>query len=1636
MLRHIHLFILAALGLSAAALTMPAQDTGKPTTTEKKALKALLICGGCCHDYAKQSVILRDGIQARANVQVDVIYSEDKSTAPHFPLYANKDWAKGYDVIIHDECAASVKDQAFVQNVVDAHKTVPAINLHCAMHSFRTGTDVWFKYLGLQSSGHGPQEPIDIKYVDTDHPITEVLADWTTIKEELYNNINLFDAHPLAMGKQVVKNKDGTTRTDEYVVAWTNETQGARTFSTTIGHNNDTVADTRYLDLITRGLLWSADKLNPDYLIPYKGPEGTTTVLPAPPKEDEAKKAGAQAAPAPTSGGTAAGAPVQDGSAVKVTASSEESGKGNYAWQVLDGNKETRWCAANDGFPAWVQFEFPSPQSLTGVKIQWESNNNAYKHKIEASPDGKVWSVLADASTNDKGGDSEHIFSTASSGTRFVKITVLGTSQGGWASIREVDFKTDATLATATASTTEAIKNNYPAHAVDGNRDTRWCADSGSYPQWLQLNLDKAHAVSGITIDWESGGNIYHHKVEGSLDGKAWFTLFDATKNETRGKIQHKFDSKEVQIIKVTVTGTANSGNFASIREITLDSPTIKSLRAPFVPYVTPKSPVIAEEKSTDPYAKQGNIPPSIVKLTPEQEAAILKDVTVPEGFTASVFASPPAANYPVYVAAAPNGDLYISSDGNGSLGRNPKRGRILRLRDTDHDGRADQVMEFVKDVDSPRGLVWDHDRLYLVHPPHLSVFIDKNGDGVAEESKVLVKDIAFGFSDRPADHTTNGLSLGMDGWLYIAGGDFGFMKATGADGKTLQHRGGGVLRVRPDGTGLEVYATGTRNILEVAISPTMEMFARDNTNDGGGWNVRFHHFPGLTDHGYPRLYMNFPDEIVLPMADYGGGSGCGAVYIDEPGYGKWNHAPFTVDWGTNALWHHSVKVKGGTYEETEVPQPFVKMTRPTDADIDAFGHLYVASWKGATFNWEGPNVGYIVQIKPQNHKTEPLPDFDKVETYYLVQLLESPSYRRRMEAQRELIRRKVPTEAYADLARLINNEKASTASRYAAWQALNTLDSKQLENFTSTEAKLELRKKDSAVDLDIPSVAAAQALTKPELLKDPRIAVEVNKLLATGMKLEPKELITIYKTNLGNADDMVRHTAIHSLAQRHDVALGFAVLDNCTSATDATAATGALRALGMLHQQATVDGLIARLNKASDATLRQGLLTALCRLHFHEGEWKGDSWGTRPDTRGPYYQPEPWTETDRIATTLKEALAKADPTEAAFLVKEMNRNRIQSNDALNRILALAKEDPKVLPDAVSQLAQVDDIPTEGIPLLIDAARRPLEDTSITPAVRSQAIAALTKTDSSDAWATIPEALVIMKKIPNDALDIYKSREAAQNAFLEAPKLENHHQYFETEAFKLDLPAAYWTNAALLKLSARKSGSPESIAETTKVLNTAWQNNKHRVLLLKVIADLKHNPYADKVLAALDDPDKDVVKAAEHAARAMKLEKKTAASGPLIATLTTADVIAQIMKTKGDVALGEQLYLRQTCNACHTVREDEPQKGPYLGNIAQTYKRAELAESILDPNKTIAQGFATNLITTKDGQSQLGFVTFESANKVTIRNIAAQEFTFNTKDIQSREKPAMSMMPPGLVHSLTIREFASLLDYLEELSKK
>lgn len=260
--------LILCLGLSA--LSAQAQAP--------KPLRILLLTGGCCHDYPAQKDILKAGIEKRLNAEVTQIHTDDKSTKPPLEIYGNPDYAKGFDLVIHDECAAAISDEAVIRGVLHPHENgIPGVNLHCAMHCYRIGNPnepaeigtphgLWFEYLGLQSSAHGPKEPIDITHLEKADPLSTKLPDWTTVNEELYNNIKVFDtAKPITRGKQIVKNKDGTQKEVEYITAWTNLYKGkTRVFSNTIGHTSETVSDDRYMDFVSRGILWATDRLNAD----------------------------------------------------------------------------------------------------------------------------------------------------------------------------------------------------------------------------------------------------------------------------------------------------------------------------------------------------------------------------------------------------------------------------------------------------------------------------------------------------------------------------------------------------------------------------------------------------------------------------------------------------------------------------------------------------------------------------------------------------------------------------------------------------------------------------------------------------------------------------------------------------------------------------------------------------------------------------------------------------------------------------------------------------------------------------------------------------------------------------------------------------------------------------------------------------------------------------------------------------------------------------------------------------------------------------------------------------------------------------------------------------------------------------
>ncbi|MDB6109464.1 MAG: heme-binding protein [Pedosphaera sp.] len=1415
-------FLLSSLPALALWLT-PHPATSAETN---QPIRALLVIGGCCHDYRQQKRILTEGISARANVEWTIVHEGDGSTTHRMSVYEDPDWAKNYDVVVHDECCADVKDKAFVEGILKPHRDgLPAVNLHCAIHCYRVSFDDfkdWFEFTGIDSRAHGAQEPIVLNFVDPNRPIIKGMTNWTTIQEELYNNIKVYDTvTPLAYGQQ------GKTKT---VVAWVNNYHGTRVFSTTLGHNNETVGDARYLDLVTRGLLWSVNKLNPEYLKPAK--------------------------------------------------------------RVL------------------------APSSAQAKKIRVPINLAAGK---PASASG---------------------------------------SQAG----------------------------HEPGHAADGDLDTRWCAPDNGDGYWWQVDLQKPEEITGCRIVWESEDKPFQYKIAGSSDGTAWRTLAEATGSEPRPQNdQHKFAASGIRYVRVTVT-KAVPGAWASFFECEV-------------------------------LGKQ--VVEKTVSLSRDPRLAGVK---VPPGFEATIFAAPPDISYPTCIAAVPTGEVFVGVDQNGSLDAKPDRGFVVRCQDTDGDGVADKFNVFAK-MDSPRGIVFDHNTLYVMHPPVLEAYYDDNGDGVADRSEVLVRGLAHDLKFRGADHTCNGVRLGIDGWLYIALGDYGALHAVAKDGSELQLHAGGIVRVRPDGSDLEMVVQGTRNIYDVAIDPLMNIFTCDNTNDGDDWNLRLSQMIPTGSYGYPSLFRHFSDESMPTMVDYGGGSPTGAIFLDEPGFPRGlGHGLYTCQWGWNEVTGHPLTEHGASFT-AEKKEPLVSLPRPTGIDADGEGNLYVASWKGATFTYVGPNVGYILRVTPTGNKPTPFPNLEKAKDADLLTYLASPSAVWRLHVQRELLRRGANTTATRGLEKLALSRE-SLAVRVAA---LFTL--KQLAGVNAQEPLLRIAKDATMREFAVRALAdrkneAAKIPTKffSNALADANPWVKLQAVIALN-RLGRAEAAEAILPLTADKDVAVSHVAYRALVALHATDACFKALDQ--GKTDLI--PGALRTLRNLHEAQAVDGLIQRLEMKDLAAVHAPMLGVLTRLYYREGDWDGSWWGTRPDTSGPYFKPVTWEQSEKILQALQSQIARADEASLRLLLADLQLQKLSVAGLSASLIKLADRNSKLRPAVLDLVALQTSVSPEAVRFLEQVTLDEKADT----AVRVRAFDGLQR--GADVGAATRSAMSVLTGL-SERGDTSAFAKALRNAFVNDGRHAKNMAGFEQLATTAEPAEMELAFEVLLQLSSNTNSSRKVRTLAENAISDAWKT-PGLVSLLHAIGESHAAAYADQVQAFAKDARPEVAKAAAETLQ--RLGQNAAAVQVVdradnIGKLAYEEVVNLAASSLGDAKAGAVLFEKVGCVKCHTTTKSEPLKGPFLGDITARYSWSEIIHSILRPNAQIAQGFVTTTVETKDGTEFEGFIVRESGDELELRNLSGAT-VFPIKEIKTRVTRTTSIMPEGLVDALTPGELASMLAYLKSL---
>ena len=994
----------------------------------------------------------------------------------------------------------------------------------------------------------------------------------------------------------------------------------------------------------------------------------------------------------------------------------------------------------------------------------------------------------------------------------------------------------------------------------------------------------------------------------------------------------------------------------------------------------------------------------------------------LPEELEATLFSSKELTPCVACLSVAPTGEVYAGIDQIGSLGKGAGHGRIIRLIDKDNDGVSDSHTVYAE-IDNPRGMISVGDKLYVLHTKwadeknfdgmFLSVLEDRDGDGKADgPPKHLVKEISTRKynQSRGVDHTTNGIRMGIDGWIYVAVGDFGFVNATGTDGTKLTMYGGGIIRVRPDGTELEAFAHGLRNIYDVAIDPYMNVFTRGNTNDGGGWNMRFIHEVQTGQYGYPTLFKRYTSEIIPALVDVGGGSGTGAMYFDEPGWPKkYTGVPMMCDWGRGHLFIHRVSPDGPTF--TQQQEDFIKCGRITDVDCDGSGQLFIGSWGSSGF--KGGTDGHISRVVPKGWKYQGFPNLKKRNTVDLANLLSSPSAKTQLHAQQEILRRGGKGKEVLDIA--LDSTQAAKSRIAAIYTIKQLLGAKshshlaRLANDTTVAEHAIRALSDRKTQLKkVPVEIFTTALKN----KNPRVQVAAAVGLGRiGNKKAANALLSV--ANPPVADSLpTRNSVIEKEASKKSdyqspIIDGKKVHEFDIDVTgwkelhltlgDGGNGTGSDHGSWFDPVLVKKDGSIVTLTdlKWSKVTqgwgkTRIGFSATGTKLARKDGKPMKIGIGTH-SIGSIIYKKLP-AGTVRFKSTV--GLASTDHGgKVRFYV---------SKDPVKKLKGSGKPKSPEGPHATPNSAVV--LPHIARKALVDMNAGEACIGAIGSVTQEGALMALNYMHDRD---TVDHLIEEFSKLKDS---VVKQRVAKTLI-----RLANREKVYDGETWwstRPDTRGPYYYPTAW-----------EKTEKICKVLISAAKNGSAE--LRYVISELAKKDRVE--LPGLPKiEESQVVARNEPKVNLKKIMDKQGQVGEM----SIEDVTIALGNTKGNINNGRDLFAKQGCVACHALNKDEVQKGPYLGQIGGIMDAERIALSILRPEQEISQGFKTVSITTKKGGAHVGFVTNRLSDQIEMRDIAGTVTTLKTSEIASETLLPISMMPAGLANGMSMNDFASLVHFL------
>lgn len=999
---------------------------------------------------------------------------------------------------------------------------------------------------------------------------------------------------------------------------------------------------------------------------------------------------------------------------------------------------------------------------------------------------------------------------------------------------------------------------------------------------------------------------------------------------------------------------------------------------------------------------------------------------TLPDGFVIEPIAGPPLVDRPIVADFDAQGRLYVadSSGSNDPVKKQleEKPHRIVRLEDTDGDGRFDRQTVFADHMMFPEGVMYHAGSVYVAAPPSIWKLTDTNDDGVADERVEW-------FSGKTLTGCANDLHgpyLGPDGWIYWCKGAFAEQTYERPGKPPFVTKASHIFRARVDGSGIEPVMTGGMdNPVDTVFTPggerifscTFLQHPAGGRRDGlihaiyGGVYGKVHNV--LDNHVWTG------PEVMPVLVHLGPAAACGLTTYESIGFGpEYRDNLFACSFNLRKITRHVLTPEGGSFatrDEDFLVSNFQDF-HPTDVLDDADGSLVVVDTGGwyklccPTSQLQKPDVlGSIYRIRKTGAPKVDDPRglklaWDKVPAKDLVARLDDPRPAVRKRAIETLARD--GAGSVETLAQIVRNGASAEARRNAVW-TLTRIDGDAaraavraaLADFDETVRQAAIHS--ASVRLDRGALQPLIMMLSSPSAHNRRAAAE-----AVG-RLGDRAAVPALVSAAGKAADRaLEHATTYALieiADREGTTL------NLMSANPRSR-RAALVALDQMSGGGLTPELVAPDLASADGPTRE---TAAWIVGRHP-EWGG----ALADFFRQRLHQEKLSETDLAELPGQLARFAATPAIQEVLVEPLRSPASAAKPARLALQAMALASLKAAPAAwVEALATIVGSSDADLRKLAIAAARALP----IPASGAERLRAALLAVGQDAAAPVAQRLDALAAMPGGL----SPTPDALLAFL-IEQLNPDAAVATRSAAANVVAKAKLANEQLIALAtAAKTVSP---LEMDRVL-TAYEQSKDAAVGHKLLAALREcssvaslrvdmlRPRIDKYPQPVRDEADDLyarlnVNAAEQKAR---LE----AILPAVA--------------QGDIRRGQAVFNSQkaACISCHAMGYVGGKVGPDLTRIGTIRNERDLLESILYPSLSFVRSFEPLTVATREGKVVNGLVKKDSADEMILQVNATEEARIPRDAIEEIRAGTVSVMPAGLDQQLSPQELADLVAFLK-----